>query len=459
MFPSEYDTDISWISECQPSACDLYAYSESELTNTSFEVEIDGTMHADFYNYEDIEFSKKMSVTNYKTESMSGSGTYRQTGGVIGAGDTVFGFTYTYPDLTKYYTSPYIYDSTINDNLLDLTMPFAAHLVSSSVEYMEDNSAIATLEYNGELMNEYSCGILSSVLPDDYKIYWAPNDAYADQSGIISATIKAEFDENRIPVSIEVNYVLNGGIQNISLLEGTTTYVFSITHGDMISSDSPERIYADILNIFYDCIRSGWAKYNETPSLYSDKLSFLFPMYYSDPSNIDKIGYSFIDLNKDGVEELLIGMDTENETQSDDLYQNMIYDLYTYMNGEIVHIATSGERFTYQLCEDNTIYYWGSGGAASASYYHYQLNSAAPNLLILEGVYSEPDENWENVYWYHSTSGIYNPETNSHEGEEATMISEDEATAIREAWPQTTSNFSLTYFSEYIPQNADTESN
>lgn len=216
--------------------------------------------------------------------------------------------------------------------------------------------------------------------------------------------------------------------------------------------NNSEIIYAEILDMFYNCIHSGWTEYNEMPTLYGEEFCYLFPMYYSNSSYIDKIGYSFIDLNGDGVEELLIGMDADEETQYGDIYQNMIYDLYTYMNDKVVHLATSGERFVYQLCEDNTIYYWGSGGAASTAYYHYQLSPDAPILSILESIHSEPTENWENIYWYYSTSGLYNPETYSNEGEEFVTISEDEANAIKDAWPQNV-DFPLTYFSEYTPQN------
>ena len=99
-------------------------------------------------------------------------------------------------------------------------------------------------------------------------------------------------------------------------------------------------------------------------------------------------------------------------------------------------------------------YYFGSSGAASNAYYHYQLDSQEPVFSTIEGVYSEPDESWENVYWYHTTSGVYNPEIYSHEGEEASMITEEEATTIRNTWPQRV-DFPLTYFSEYTPQNLE----
>ena len=127
------------------------------------------------------------------------------------------------------------------------------------------------------------------------------------------------------------------------------------------------------------------------------------------------------------------------------------------MNGEIVHLATSGERFVFQLCEDNTIYYWGTGSAASTAYYHYELSSKEPRLSILEGMCSEAGENGNDILWYHSLSGIYNPETYGNEGEEFTVISESEVISILNTWPKRV-DFQLIYFSEYSPQNMYTRS-
>lgn len=250
-------------------------------------------------------------------------------------------------------------------------------------------------------------------------------------------TMLAELIETK---EYDSDIILEGDIENVYSLYPVITEEILL---DKMSHS--EVIYAEILDMFYSCIQSGWTEYNGMPILYDEEFSFLFPMYYSNPSYIEKIGYSFIDLNGDGVEELLIGMDEDEGIQQ-------IYDLYTYMNEKIVHLATSGERFGYQLCEDNTISYWGSGGVASTEYCHYQLNSDVPTFSILESIHSEPDENWEKIYWYYSTSGEYNPEIYSNEGEEFIIISEDEVNAIRNAWPQSV-NFPLTYFNEYVPKN------
>ena len=99
-------------------------------------------------------------------------------------------------------------------------------------------------------------------------------------------------------------------------------------------------------------------------------------MYYSSPSYIDRIGYSLIDFNDDGVKELLIGMRTGVTEHT----QGIIYELYTYVDDKIIQLATSGERYFYQLCKDYTIYYEGTDGAYPYLYNHYQLSCDASNF-------------------------------------------------------------------------------
>lgn len=309
---------------------------------------------------------------------------------------------------------------------------------------------------------------------DDYTLYITQDEERTDYAGTTVNTDGISFPDVG---EYELQIVDNANTDNVTTLtvqvveDGGASQIPIHTQCGLADADEveaitpddeetasvgfePEEIYADVLDMFYHNIQTGWAEYNEMPSLYGDEFCYLFPMSFSDPSYIDNIGYSFIDLNGDGTDELLIGMDSEEEQQYGDIYQNVIYDLYTYMDDRMIHLATSGERFTYQLCEDNTIYYFGSSGAASNAYYHYQLDSQEPVFSTIEGVYCEPDESWENVYWYHTTSGVYNPEIYSHEGEEASMITEEEATTIRNTWPQRV-DFPLTYFSEYTPQNLE----
>lgn len=330
----------------------------------------------------------------------------------------------------------------------------AAILVSGQV-------SLDVYDINGEIYDDYTLYITQDEERTDYAGTTVNTDgiSFPDVGEYELQIVDNANTDNVTTLTVQV--VEDGGASQIPIYTqcglADADEVEAITPDDEETASvgfEPEEIYADVLDMFYHNIQTGWAEYNEMPSLYGDEFCYLFPMSFSDPSYIDNIGYSFIDLNGDGTDELLIGMDSEEEQQYGDIYQNVIYDLYTYMDDRMIHLATSGERFTYQLCEDNTIYYFGSSGAASNAYYHYQLDSQEPVFSTIEGVYCEPDESWENVYWYHTTSGVYNPEIYSHEGEEASMITEEEATTIRNTWPQRV-DFPLTYFSEYTPQNLE----
>lgn len=328
MFSSEYDDDISWMSECEPSPDELYSYVEDLLAGASFDVEIDGVMHADFQNHEDIEFSKKMSVAGYGTDGMSGSGTYKHTGGSVGTGDTAFDFTYACPNMTKHYTSPYNADYTVSESPIDLTMPFVAHISASSVEYQEDNTAVITLQYDGSLMNKYTCGMISGVLPDGYRIYWSPNEEYADMDGIISATIQAKVDENYNPVSIEVSYALNGAVQDIARMEGTTTFTFSnIVRSDTAASSPEAEEKVDVTGVwlqtdkqdpmFLSLDENGTLKYYASFSRESDYKSkytiegntLWLNLVALDVSDVVSVPYT---VSPSGDDEITLTADTQN---------------------------------------------------------------------------------------------------------------------------------------------------
>lgn len=90
-------------------------------------------------------------------------------------------------------------------------------------------------------------------------------------------------------------------------------------------------------------------------------------------------GYALMDLDSNGVEELLI---TDGE---------LIYDLFTLMeDGGPGHILSAGERLRYFLCEDNVIGYRGSSGAANSVLEFYQLKNGM-DLIPVERLVFETD--------------------------------------------------------------------
>jgi hypothetical protein len=78
-----------------------------------------------------------------------------------------------------------------------------------------------------------------------------------------------------------------------------------------------------------------------------------FPMqliYCMGDSPYDNIGYTLVDLDNDGVQELLIG-----EASADPFYDCLLLQMYTLENGNVKKVLSSQESAWYQLCEDSTI--------------------------------------------------------------------------------------------------------
>lgn len=104
----------------------------------------------------------------------------------------------------------------------------------------------------------------------------------------------------------------------------------------------------------------------------------------------DNLGYAMMDLDGNGIDELIITDGTN------------IYDLYTIVQDEIiapVNILSAMERIKYYLTEDNVIYHFGSS-SASANYQTFSRLEGS-NLVLIEGYFydgkTNPDQPW---YFY-----------------------------------------------------------
>lgn len=68
----------------------------------------------------------------------------------------------------------------------------------------------------------------------------------------------------------------------------------------------------------------------------------MFSNPYTNLKSLNNVGYALIDIDGNGVPELLIG---DNESVSD----GVIIDLYTYIDDSIVYLDTSDERYGINL--------------------------------------------------------------------------------------------------------------
>lgn len=110
----------------------------------------------------------------------------------------------------------------------------------------------------------------------------------------------------------------------------------------------------------------------------------LLVSYVTSPS---ELGYALLDLDNDGTDELTIANDAERQ---------VIYDLYSLVDGKLVHVFTGWDRNSYELREGYRILNIGSNGAASADYVYCHLSNGqlVTDSLIRFDAATDPDHPW-----------------------------------------------------------------
>lgn len=163
--------------------------------------------------------------------------------------------------------------------------------------------------------------------------------------------------------------------------------------------ESYEHWYNTILDSNYELIMGGADDYE-----YRDGTSGIGEVIMnSDEIAADTIGYTFLDVNHDGVEELIIGsIDEEKEGK---YYGQNIYSAYTYK--DIPHLLIEGwSRNRCFLLEDGTFYTEGSGGAMYRILENDVLDVNATQLSCKDYYFTkEKDESFEEIGFYHNTTG------------------------------------------------------
>lgn len=126
------------------------------------------------------------------------------------------------------------------------------------------------------------------------------------------------------------------------------------------------------------------------------------------------LGYTLMDLDNDGTEELLFG------DLHPDLTGTPLYDLYTIRQGEIVHVFDGWDRNRYYLTDDGGFLNQGSSSAfhSSSAYFIYTKGE----LRLIRSVIYDSDKN-PGSPWFISY-------TNTFDSSAALPIREEEAKTI-----------------------------
>ena len=139
-----------------------------------------------------------------------------------------------------------------------------------------------------------------------------------------------------------------------------------------------------------------------------DNFNFSLCYIYAFYKIYESAGYTLLDLDGNGIEELIFG---ENGSGA---WNGVIYDLYTIVDGELVHVFSGGERNRYYLCEDGSIANEGSDGAADSVDIYYTYEGTEMKLI-------------EAVHFYNGS--IYYSTENDYPGY---YVEENESMAYRE---------------------------
>ena len=142
----------------------------------------------------------------------------------------------------------------------------------------------------------------------------------------------------------------------------------------------------------------------------------------------DFLGYTLIDLDGNGVQELILGSNGYGN------YPNVIYEIYTLKNGYLEKVTQSRARARYYMLSDGRFFMEGSSGYMNASYITYEFSGDALWVQELVWTSEEPHDMADFApYYYYGTA--------NSDGE---PIVYDEAARMIEDWESRITLLSLT---------------
>lgn len=152
--------------------------------------------------------------------------------------------------------------------------------------------------------------------------------------------------------------------------------------------------YKNIIDEYREAIAVGDAASN-TQFLDVNNLGIMLRSSYN-----DEIYYGFYDIDSDGIEELVIGLEVVEDIK--------IMDIYAYdgsMARKLMYDETMAERSPTKIYEDGTIYKYASGGALYGGAYFYKLNNQGYAAELYEQ-YKEDREVYPDSPYYNENGNL-----------------------------------------------------
>ncbi len=171
-----------------------------------------------------------------------------------------------------------------------------------------------------------------------------------------------------------------------------------VTQPELARPEFPQGDYTSLLETYWTALAETWAPVQ----LAAKDLSELC-LFASEGNGLANVGYAIQDVTGEGVEELIIGSLSPNTDK-------VIFDLYTVIDGQIVHLCSSTERNRYylSLLEDTgtacSLINRGSSGAGNSEWASFMIGVVNPGELTVDqaikyDVEADAENPWFIGYW------------------------------------------------------------
>lgn len=172
----------------------------------------------------------------------------------------------------------------------------------------------------------------------------------------------------------------------------------------------PCNTYQDILDNAYEVITHRDADFVEADEIFSYIGIWESGLGRNTDEALAGIGYTFYDVDGNGIEELII-MDTNKES---DIWDNRILTMYSLLDGKPVLVIDGWARNRYYLLNDGTFYNEGSGGAAYTIFATYRMAEDGVSIEVIDYYFSDYRDDTFKEYWlaegnwgwFHNTTGV-----------------------------------------------------
>ena len=280
-----------------------------------------------------------------------------------------------------------------SNDLFTMTLP--SELVDIS-EVETDGSRISV--YYKEAKDAGFGGLVFSVCayasPDEYaggpctKIGELTTEKYEIYDIVLAQATEIQWDYNEPEMPDDYKKLIDAMDTCLDSIDGVDNNTYAKGAGTKGAD-----LYKTVLAKYIEAINEGWepAKYEE-----EDMSPEIGVAAMQSDNPLDVIGFAYQDINVDGIDELMVGVISEDELKG------AVYDVYTMVNRVPEHVVSGTARDRYYNYNDVFLCNEWSGGAGENGIDLYNLESNSTELVLQYGYkydsYTDPENPWYRTY-------------------------------------------------------------